>query len=60
MSSIWFAVLCQVKGLGFSFQLSIRVLMEFWRSGTEVWLPRRSHLAVSSENQRSTRFIEEL
>ena len=25
-----------------------------------VWVPRRSHLVVSSENQRSTRFIQEL
>ena len=57
MSSIWSAVLCQVKGLGFSFQLSVQALMEFWRSGTEVWLPRRIHLAVVSANQRSTRFI---
>ena len=46
MSSIWSAVLCQVKGLGFSFQLSVQALMEFWRSGTEVWLPRRIHLVV--------------
>ena len=60
VSSIWSAVLCQVKGLGLLFGLSVRVLMEFWRSRAEVWLPRRSHSAVSSENQRSTRSIQEL
>ena len=60
VSSIWSAVLCQVKGLGLLFQLSVQVLIEFWRSRTEVWMARRSHLVVSSENQRSTRFIHEL
>ena len=54
------AVLCHVKGLGSLFQLSVQALMESLRSVTEVWAPRRSHLVVSSENQRSTRFIQEL
>ena len=60
LSSVSSAVLRHVKGLGLSFQLSIQALMESLRSLTLVWVPRRSHLVVSSENQRSTRFIQEL
>ena len=60
VSRISSAVLCQVKGLGSAFQWSVQALMESWRSSTEVWAPRWSCLAVSSENQRSTRFTQEL
>ena len=49
-----------MKGLGSWFQLSTQALMESLRSLTLVWVPRRSHLVVSSENQRSTRFVQEL
>ena len=39
-----------------SFQVAIQVLMDSVSSSTEECTPRRSHLAVSSPNQRSTRF----
>jgi hypothetical protein len=52
------AVLCQMKGLGSSFQLVIQVRIEATRSLTERCVPRLSHLVVSSANQRSTRFSQ--
>ncbi len=60
VSKISSAVLCQVKGLGSLFQLSVQVLMESLSSLTLRCVPRLSRLVVSSENQRSTRFIQEL
>ena len=56
LSRIWSADLCQMKGLGFSFQLATHISTERIKSGTLWCVPRRSHLLVSSANQRSTRF----
>jgi len=53
-------VLGQAKALGVSFQLVIRVRIEATRSGTERWALRLIHFVVSSANQRSTRFSQEL
>jgi hypothetical protein len=47
--------LCQTKGLGRSFQFVIQVRMEAVSSFTDRWVPRRSHLLVSSANQRIDR-----
>ena len=53
------ALLAQVNGLGFSFQVSIQTLMSSSRALTEVWTPRRMSLSVSRPNQRSTWLIQE-
>src|ERR671936_3036587 len=60
LSRIWSAVLVHTNGRGLSFQLSIQAWIEAVSSGTDRWLPRLSHLAVSSANQRSTKFSQEL
>ena len=52
-------VLCHTKGFGSSFQLSIHAVMTASNSLVERCVPRRSHLLVSSANQRSTRFIHD-
>ena len=59
-SRIWSAVLVQTKGVGLSFQVSIQARMSALSWRTERWAPRRSFLVVSSANQRSTRFSQEL
>jgi len=46
--------------LGTSFQLAIQLRIEATRSLTERWAPRLIHFVVSSANQRSTRFSQEL
>ena len=60
MSRISSAVLCQTKGVGSSFQWSIQPVIDASRSLVERCVPLRSHLLVSSANQRSTRFSHEL
>jgi len=52
--------LCQTNGLGLSFQLVIQVRIEATSSRTERWALRLIHFVVSSANQRSTRFSQEL
>jgi len=59
-SRIWSAVFVHTNGRGFWFQVSIQDWMELVSSATERWVPRWSHLLVSSANQRSTRFSQEL
>jgi hypothetical protein len=51
-------VLVHTNGRGLSFQVSIQAWIELVSSATERWVPRRSHLVVSSANQRSTRFSQ--
>jgi hypothetical protein len=46
--------------LGSSFQLVIQVRIEATSSRTERWALRLIHFVVSSANQRSTRFNQEL
>jgi hypothetical protein len=60
VSRIWSAVLVHANGRGSAFQASIQAWMELVSSATERWVPRLSHLLVSSANQRSTRFSQEL
>ena len=59
MSRISSALLCHTKGFGSSFQLSIHAVMSASSSLVERCVPRRSHLLVSSANQRSTWLIHE-
>jgi hypothetical protein len=54
------AVLDQTNGRGFSFQALIHDWIDRSSSAMERWVPRRSHLAVSSANHRSTRLSQEL
>jgi hypothetical protein len=60
VSRISSALLCQTNGLGLSFQLVIQVRIEATSSRTERWALRLIHFVVSSANQRSTRFSQEL
>ena len=60
VSRISSAVLVHTNGRGSWFQVSIQAWIVGSSSATERWLPRRSHLLVSSANQRSTRFSQEL
>ena len=56
-------VLCggfQMKGLGSVLQCAAHVVMASVSSATLVKIPRRRRLSVSSLNQRSTRFTQEL
>src|SRR3954468_8504355 len=48
------AVLVQVKGLGFSFHVSIHCRMSASRAATLVWTPRRMSLSVIRPKNRST------
>ena len=48
------AVLVQVNGRGFSFQVSIHCRMSASRAATLVWTPRRMSLSVTSPKNRST------
>jgi hypothetical protein len=57
---IWSAVLVHTNGRGLSFQLSIQDWIACSSSATERWVPRRSPLVVSSADQRSTGFSQEL
>jgi hypothetical protein len=59
-SRIWSAVLVHTNGRGSWFQVSIQDGIEAMSSPTERWVPRRSHLLVSSANHRSTKFNHEL
>jgi hypothetical protein len=52
--------LVHANGRGSAFQVSIQAWIACSSSATERWLPRLSHLLVSSANQRSTRFSQEL
>ena len=54
------AVAFQMKGLGSAFQCSAQVVIAAVRSATLVNAPRRRRLSVSSLNQRSIRFSQEL
>jgi hypothetical protein len=60
VSRISSAVWVHTNGRGAWFQVSIQAWIERSSSATERWVPRRSHLLVSSVNQRSTRFSHEL
>jgi hypothetical protein len=60
VSRISSAVLVHTNGRGFWFQLSIQAWIDAVSSATERWVPCLSHLLVSSANQRSTRFSQEL
>ena len=60
VSRISSAVLVHTNGRGFRFQASIQSWIEAVSSATERWVPRRSHVLVSSANQRSARFSQEL
>ena len=57
LSKISSAVLCHTYERGSSFQVPTQSVMDAARSLTLRCVPRRSHLLVSSANQRSTRFI---
>ena len=48
MSRISSTVLCQTNGLGWSLQLSTHTVMADSSSLVDRWVPRRSHLLVSS------------
>src|SRR6478672_21374 len=50
----------QMNGFGLLFQCSAQTVIASVRSATEVNTPRRKRLSVSSLNQRSTRFNQEL
>jgi hypothetical protein len=52
--------LVHINGRGSWFQVSIQDGIEAMSSPTERWVPRRSHLLVSSANHRSTKFNHEL
>ena len=54
VSKISSAFLCQTNDVGSSFHLSIHSLMDASISLVEQCVPRRSHLVVSSANQRSS------
>ena len=54
------AVAFQTKGLGSRFQCSAQVVIAAVRSATLLKAPRRRRLSVSSLNQRSMRFSQEL
>jgi hypothetical protein len=60
VSRISSAVLVHTNGRGFWFQVSIQAWIERLSCATERWVPRRSHLLISSANQRSTTFSHEL
>src|ERR671919_1712958 len=60
VSRIWSAVLVHTNGRGSAFQVSTQAWIDCWSSVTDRWGPRLSHLVVSSANQRSTRFSQEL
>jgi hypothetical protein len=57
---IWSAVLVQTKGLGSAFQALIQRRTSASSSRTLRWADRRSLRLVSSANQRSIRFSQEL
>src|SRR3954468_12390627 len=59
-SRISSAVLVQANGRGFSFQVSIQARMSALSWRTERRAPQRELLGLSSANQRSTRFSQEL
>jgi hypothetical protein len=52
--------LVHANGRGSSFQVPIHDWIDPVSSPTERWVPRWSHLVVSSANHRSTRFSHEL
>ena len=54
------ALAFQMKGLGSAFQCWAQVVIAAVRSTTLVKVPWRSRLSVSSSNQRSIRFSQEL
>ena len=54
------AVAFQMNGLGLVFQCSAQVVIAALSSATLVNTPRRRRLSVSSLNQRSIRFTQEL
>ena len=53
------ADLCQVNGLGLSFQVSAQLRRSAARSLTVRWAERCSFLVVSAENHRSTRWVRD-
>jgi hypothetical protein len=60
LSRISSAVLVHTNGLGSSFHASIHDRIERVSSPTERWVLRRNQVVVNAENQRSTRFSQEL